>query len=69
MSLTLVVFIAGAAAVAGAAGWLSAYHQLSHSYAAPVARRRALTAVPGPLVFYGVLGLLLKMGAPLVFSR
>jgi len=69
MSLTLFALIAAAAAVAGAAGWLSAYVQLSHSYAGAEARRRALTAFPGPFVFYGVLGVLLKVAAPLMFGR
>ena len=69
MSLTLLALIAGAAAVAGAASWLSACVQLSHSYAGAEARRRALTAFPGPFLFYGALGVALKVAAPLMFSR
>src|SRR5205807_2104007 len=54
------------ALAAGAVSYLSAYHQISHSYVAREARRRALGATVGPVAFYGALGAILYMGVPLM---
>ncbi len=69
MSIPLLTLIVGVAAVAGAASYLSAYAQIAHSHVAADARRRALAAVPGPFVFYSLLGVLLRVAAPLMFPR
>lgn len=68
MSTLWCVVIIGAA-LAGAASYLSAYSQLSHAYVRKEARRRALGAVPGPMVFYAVLGGILTFAAPLTLHR
>ena len=62
----LIFVLLGVALVAGAFSYLSAYHQISHVYVAREARRRALGATVGPVAFYGVLGVVLFMGIPLM---
>jgi len=62
----LIPILLGAALAAGAVSYLTAYHQISHLYAAPEARRRALGATVGPVAFYGVLGAILSVGVPLM---
>jgi len=62
----LIFVLLGVALVAGAFSYLSAYHQISHVYVAREARRRALAATVGPVAFYGVLGVVLFMGVPLM---
>jgi hypothetical protein len=69
MSPTLTIVILAVAALAGCAGYITAYWQVSHASAPQEARRRALGAVPGPLVFYAVLGGILSLAAPLMFQR
>lgn len=54
------------ALLAGAFSYLSAYHQLAHACVAREARRRALGATVGPVVFYGFLTAVLFMGVPLM---
>jgi hypothetical protein len=66
MSSSLLIVIVGVAAIGAAASYLTAYGQISHVYAAPEARRRALGAVPGPFAFFGVLAAVLAVAAPLV---
>jgi len=62
----LIPILLGAALAAGAVSYLSAYHQISHSYVAREARRRALGATVGPVAFYGALGAIIYMGVPLM---
>ena len=66
MPTALTVAIAAAAALGGLASYLIALHQLSYRVVPAEARRRALAAVPGPVVFYGLLGLLVRLAAPAV---
>jgi hypothetical protein len=66
MPSSLIVVLLGVALVAGALSYLSAYHQISHLYAGRDARRRALGATVGPVMFYGVLGAALFKGVPLM---
>ena len=66
MSNPLVVVIAAVAALGGLASYLFAYHQLSHRVVPAEARRRALAAVPGPVVFYALLGLVVSLATPMV---
>ena len=69
MSPTLTIVILAVAVLAGCASYITAYWQVSHAYVPKEARRRALGAVPGPLVFYAVLGGILSLAAPLMFQR
>jgi uncharacterized membrane protein len=62
----LIPVLAVLAVVAGTMSYLTAYHQLTRAHAAPEARRRALGATVGPVVFYGFLGAVLFMGVPLM---
>jgi hypothetical protein len=64
MSNPLVPVIAAVAALGGLASYLFAYHQLSHRVVPAEARRRALAAVPGPVVFYVLLGLVALLAGP-----
>jgi len=66
MSSSLLVAIAAVAAVGGLASYLIALHQLSRRVVPAEARRRALAAVPGPMAFYAVLGLLVSLATPVV---
>ena len=66
MSTALIFAIAAAAALGGMASYLIALHQLSYRVVPAVARRRALAAVPGPIVFYGLLGLLVRLAGPVM---
>jgi hypothetical protein len=61
----LLPILVAVALVAGVFSYLSAYHQISHVYAAREARRRALGATVGPVSFYGVLAAVLFVGIPL----
>jgi hypothetical protein len=69
MGISWIAVIAGVGLVAGVASYLSAYTQISRSYAQPEARRRALAAVPGPMAFYAVLGTVVTLAAPLMLQR
>lgn len=64
MSNPLVPVIAAVAALGGLASYLFAYHQLSHRVVPAEARRRALAAVPGPVVFYALLALVVLLAGP-----
>ena len=66
MSSGLIVAIVVVAAVGGLASYLIALHQLSYRLAPAEARRRALAAVPGPMAFYAVLGVVVSVATPLV---
>ena len=66
MSNPLIGVIAAVAALGGLVSYLIAYHQLSRRVVPAEARRRALAAVPGPVVFYAVLGLAVSLAAPMV---
>ena len=66
MSNGLIVAIAVVAALGGLASYLIALHQLSHRVVPAEARRRALAAVPGPVAFYAVLGVLVGLVTPVV---
>ena len=66
MSNPLIVVIAAVASLGGLASYLFAYHQLSRRVVPAEARRRALAAVPGPVVFYALLGLMVSLAAPMV---
>jgi hypothetical protein len=66
MSDPLIVVIAAVAALGGLASYLFAYHQLSRRVVAAEARRRALAAVPGPVVFYALLGLVVRLAGPIM---
>ena len=66
MSNPLVVVIAAVATLGGVASYLFAYHQLSRRVVPAEARRRALAAVPGPVVFYALLGLVVSQVTPMV---
>jgi len=62
----LLPILACVALVAGVFSYVSAYHQLAHAYIARQARRQALAATVGPVVFYGFLAVVLFMGVPLM---
>jgi len=66
MSSALFVAVLVAAGVGGLASYLIAYHQLTYRLVPAQARRRALAAVPGPVAFYAVLGLLVSLATPMV---
>ena len=66
MSKDMIIVITVLTLVAGAASYLNAYWQISHAYARPEARRRALGAVPGPMAFYALLGVSVSLAAPLL---
>jgi hypothetical protein len=66
MSDPLIVVIAAVATLGGLLSYLFAYHQLSHRVVPPEARRRALAAVPGPVVFYALLGLVVRLAGPIM---
>ena len=66
MSKPLIVVVAAVAALGGLVSYLIAYHQLSRRVLPAEARRRALAAVPGPVVFYALLGLAVRLATPLV---
>jgi hypothetical protein len=66
MSNPLIVVIAAVATLGGLASYLFAYHQLSRRVVPAEARRRALAAVPGPVVFYALLGLAVRLATPMV---
>lgn len=66
MSNPLIIVISAVAALGGVASYLFAYHQLSRRVVPAEARRRALAAVPGPVVFYAVLGLAVRLATPMV---
>jgi hypothetical protein len=69
MPTGLIIIILGVASVAGAAGYLSAYFQISHLYVAREARRRALGAAVGPFVFYAILGVILRLAIPFMLHQ
>ena len=66
MSNPLMLVIAAVATLGGLASYLFAYHQLSHRVVPAEARRRALAAVPGPVVFYALLGLVVRLAGPVM---
>jgi hypothetical protein len=66
MSDPLIVAIALVAAVGGLASYVIAYHQLSRRVVPAEATRQALAAVPGPIVFYALLGLAVRLVVPMV---
>jgi hypothetical protein len=66
MPIALLLCVAAIAAAGGLASYLIAYHQLTSRLAPTEARRRALAAVPGPVMFYAFLGLAIQAGMPLV---
>jgi ABC-type transport system involved in cytochrome c biogenesis permease subunit len=66
MPITLMLCVAPIAVAGGLASYLIAYHQLTSRLAPTEARRRALAAVPGPILFYALLGGAIQAGMPLV---
>jgi len=62
----LIVVVAAVAGLGGLASYLIAYHQLSRRVVPAEARRRALAAVPGPVVFYALLGVAVSLATPMV---
>jgi hypothetical protein len=66
MSSPLIVVIVAVAALGGLASYLFAYYQLSGRVVPAEARRRALAAVPGPVAFYALLGLAVRLAVPIV---
>jgi hypothetical protein len=66
VSSALIVAIIGVAALGGLASYLIAYYQLTRRVVPAEARRRALAAIPGPVAFYAVLGLVVRVAMPMV---
>ena len=66
MPIALMLSIAAVAAIGGLASYLIAFHQLTFGLAPAEARRRALAAVPGPILFYALLGAAACVTMPIV---
>ncbi|HVW31825.1 MAG TPA: hypothetical protein VHL53_04740 [Acidimicrobiia bacterium] len=69
MPTALIWAVAVVAALGGLASYLIALHQLSDRFAPAEARRRALAAVPGPMAFYAVVGVVVAVATPVVLPH
>ena len=64
MLRTLITFSLGTSVLAGICAFVIAYERVARTHSPRAARRCALRAVPGPFLFFTVLGVTLGWAVP-----